>query len=278
MQDFFKEILKIQSILGVNTSFDFTTGKDFFKKNDIQIEDKENESETKTTENEIIDVEKNISSFEDNENNDRKKQKEIDLSHISTFDDLVKEIQNFNGCDLKRHARNTVIFDGNKNAKIMLIGEAPGEKEDEQGIPFCGQSGQLLRKALSCINLDTTNLLITNTVYWRPPQNRKPTEEEIETCKPFLLKMISIIRPTIIILCGATAIESILKVNKKMSEITGKSQTININFNDAGSPCTFKVFPIYHPSFLLRQPGMKKTFWKHLLILQDELNNNLSHN
>ena len=112
--------------------------------------------------------------------------------------------------------------------------------------------------------------MITNTIYWRPPENRKPTEQELKQCWPFLSQMIKIIKPKIIILCGATAIENILGVKTKMIEIVGKFQNANIVFND-NTTAEIVVFPVYHPSFLLRQPSMKKKFWEHLLILQEKI-------
>ena len=303
LETFLKEALVFQNILGVNESFDFIDNRDnlasnkynnkktssnnnenaYSRKTDNVDKTKqtvkqiinENNSKTKEFCSRTLSADKGELTAEKTDNktitkNNKKDNINTNLSKIITFDDLEKEIQNFNGCDLKRYAKNTVIFDGNKDAKIMLIGEAPGETEDSEGKPFCGQSGKLLRKALNCINLNTSNLLITNTIYWRPPENRKPTEEELSMCKPFLLKMIQIVKPKIIILCGATAIENILNIKPKMSEIAGTAKTIDINFEQ--TKLKVKTFSIYHPSFLLRQPSMKKTFWKHLLNLQDEIN------
>ena len=190
------------------------------------------------------------------------------LNDVRTFDELIEKIHNFNGCNLKRQATNTVVFDGNKNAKIMLIGEAPGESEDLEGKPFCGQSGKLLRKALNFIQLNNENLLITNTVFWRPPINRKPYEDEITMCAPFVEKMIDLVKPKVIILCGLTAVEAILKSKKRMSEVTGK--VIDLKFKESN---IIKIFPIYHPSYLLRSPGVKKIFWKHLLFLKNVISN-----
>lgn len=305
LENFLKETLIFQNILGINESFDFisnrnnlpsskynnkkTTGssdknKDTYNsKTDnvyktqqtVKQTINENNCQTKEFCSKILSADEKELTKEETDNktiikNNKKDSINTNLSKIITFDDLEKEIQNFNGCDLKRYAKNTVIFDGNKNAEIMLIGEAPGETEDLEGKPFCGQSGKLLRKALDCINLNTSNLLITNTIYWRPPENRKPTEEELNMCKPFLLKMIQIVKPKIVILCGATAIENILNIKPKMSETAGTTKTIDIDFEQ--TKLTIKAFSIYHPSFLLRQPSMKKTFWKHLLKLQDEIN------
>lgn len=281
MNNFLKQTLIFQNIFGINESFDFITGRDFFAPIQENIASVLNNTistpQNTHTAEEQLSLHKPISpdgefTVEPSTTADTGIL-DVDLSQVYTFDELVAKIKLFNGCNLKRHATNDVIFDGNKNAKIMLIGEAPGENEDLEGKPFCGQSGKLLRKALSCINLTTENMLITNTVYWRPPDNRKPYQDEISTCLPFLKKMINLVKPQIVILCGATAIETILGTKQKMSEITGKIQSIQINLNNqpetAIETTELKCFPIYHPSYLLRVPSMKKTFWKHLLILKD---------
>ena len=276
MLKYLQSCLEFQKYLGIDTSFDFTTGNDFFNKKIIlpnnstkPMANNEQEHATKIQTDEIINDDSNEVKFKTEKLLEIKQK----LITIKAFEELEELIITSDICELKRHAKNDVIFDGNKHAKIMLIGEAPGENEDLEGKPFCGQSGQLLRKALQYINLNTENLLITNTVYWRPPLNRKPTEEEIQKCYPFLLKMIEIIQPTILILCGATAIETITKEKKKMSEVAGKQQIIQLENLNNSSLQNLPVFSIYHPSFLLRQPNMKKIFWLHLLNLEKELKN-----
>lgn len=189
----------------------------------------------------------------------------VNLDGINTFAELVDAIKQFDGCSLKMNATNTVIYDGNPEAKIMLIGEAPGEQEDLKGIPFCGQSGQLLRKSLSFIGLNTTNLLITNTVFWRPPLNRKPYEDEIEMCLPFVKKMIEIVAPKLVILCGATAINTYLMTTKKTGELVGEHFTLPAAISDK----KIDAFAIYHPSYLLRNPSAKKVAWEHLLGMRE---------
>ena len=191
----------------------------------------------------------------------------VNLDGINTFAELVDAIKQFDGCSLKMNATNTVIYDGNPEAKIMLIGEAPGEQEDLKGIPFCGQSGQLLRKSLSFIGLNTTNLLITNTVFWRPPLNRKPYEDEIEMCLPFIKKMVEIVAPKLVILCGATAINTYLMTTKKTGELVGKRFTLPAAISDK----KIDAFAIYHPSYLLRNPSAKKVAWEHLLGMKEIL-------
>ena len=280
MLKYLQSCLEFQKYLGIDTSFDFAAGNDFFKKKETspntQIKstaDDEQEMITTAKEqnNNITAADRTDINTDIHFKTEKLLEIKQKLKSLKTFDELAEMIKTSDICELKRHATNDVIYDGNKNAKIMLIGEAPGENEDLEGRPFCGQSGQLLRKALQHINLNTENLLITNTVYWRPPLNRKPTDEEIQTCYPFLLKMIDIVRPKMLILCGATAIETITKEKKKMSEVAGKQRTIPLESTDSASTQDFSAFSIYHPSFLLRQPNMKKTFWLHLLTLEKEL-------
>jgi len=293
MKNFLKETLIFNNLLGANSTFDFITGRDFLKSYNDTINNKNDIKQTKNNEKiqekNNINNDKNITTIDykkDDKNKTKIENQETDLSqervkkitsktmlelqNINNLDKLFDKIKSFDDCYLKQCCQNIVIYDGNIKSKIMLIGEAPGKSEDETGKPFCGQSGKLLRKALKCINLTTENLFITNTIYWRPPDNRKPYAEEIEVCLPFLTKMIEIINPEMIIVCGATAIETILKTKKNMSEITGKLQEVDVKINEQKT-LKIKTFPIYHPSYLLRVPSMKKTFWKHLLILKKEL-------
>lgn len=277
MSSILEETLKFQEYFGVDLTFDFITGRDFVvKKNNNKTLTTDNnvakQQSNNVLDNKINNEDNNIKKDEESDYFDKAKKTKQDIENIKTFNGIVEKIKNFTGCNLKRHSNNDVIFDGNDNAKIMLIGEAPGENEDSRGIPFCGQSGQLLRKAINFINLSTNknNLFITNCVYWRPPMNRKPEPYEIMSCLPFCYKMIEIIKPKIIILCGSTAISTFLQKNKKVSEVVGtfndlpKHDFLNIT-NE------IKTFSIYHPSYLLRNPSIKKIFWKHLLLLKEYL-------
>ena len=138
----------------------------------------------------------------------------------SSLDQLKEMISSFDGCDLKNLAQNTVFSSGARDAQVMLIGEAPGASEDAQGVPFCGESGKLLDKMLESINLSReTNAYITNTVFWRPPANRSPTQEEIDICRPFVEKHIALIAPKLIILVGATAATSLIGKHSGISNI-----------------------------------------------------------
>ena len=194
------------------------------------------------------------------------KELEERLSTIENLGELKKILLNFNKCQLVKFAKNTVFGDGVENAKIMLIGEAPGDEEDESGIPFCGRSGKLLEKILKLINISREkNLFITNTIFWRPPNNRKPEKNEIDLCKPFVEKIIEIIKPDYIILSGSTATSSFInmKHGESFSLFTGKLYDYSIyNHNDKTEIIKkVKLLPIYHPAYLLRSPMMKKNIW-----------------
>ena len=276
MLSYLEESLKFQLSLGVDASFDFITGRELNIQN-LCI----NESDIKTIEENMAkDIKhcKSVQTLEKDKtiNYDSLPQEEnnYNIDEINTIDALVEKIQNFNGCQLKRYSKNDVIYDGKVNSKIILIGEAPGETEDINGIPFCGQSGKLLRKALKFIDLSTdNNLLITNCVYWRPPMNRKPDQDEINSCLPFVYKMIEIVDPELIILCGATAISTLLQTNKRVSDMVGNVEKLPKN-NLLKNYKEIKTYSIYHPSYLLRNPSMKKVFWQHLIKLKTILQDN----
>ena len=186
------------------------------------------------------------------------KQKKIELEK------LRKKLNEIKNCDLKNNASNLVFSDGNPSAKIMIIGEGPGANEDKEGLPFVGRAGQLLDKMLNAINLSRESVYITNVVNFRPPENRKPTEEEIKRYLPFLKKHIKLISPKIVLLLGSTAMNAILKNNEVISKIRGKwfEQEID-NFK-------FKVIVSFHPAYLLRQPEQKKFSWIDLKMIKQK--------
>ena len=183
----------------------------------------------------------------------------------ATLDELKAAVCGFKGCALKDTAVNTVFSDGNSAAKIMLIGEAPGATEDQQGIPFCGESGQLLDKILATINLSRkTNLYITNAMFWRPPGNRKPTNEELETCLPFVEKHIALINPSLVIVAGSVALYALFKITSPISHCRQKILMYKNCYTDKEIP----AIVIFHPSYLLRQPMQKKLAWQDMLFIQ----------
>lgn len=180
-----------------------------------------------------------------------------------TLEELREAICNFDGCSLKKTATNTVFSDGNPDAEIMVIGEAPGANEDKEGIPFCGMSGKLLDKALENIGLTREkNLYITNNLFWRPPGNRKPTPEELAMCSPFVEKHIALFDPKLLILAGSTSATSILQKNVGISKLRGDLYEYTNPYMKHSVP----VIVTYHPSYLLRQPSQKKLVWQDLLM------------
>ena len=180
-------------------------------------------------------------------------------------EELRLALENFDGLSIKKTATNLVFADGNPKADVMAIGEAPGANEDEEAIPFCGVSGRLLDKVLASIDLSREkNLYITNSIFWRPPGNRKPTSEESEVCLPFVEKHIALIKPKIILLVGSTSAAALLKSTETISRLRSKFYEYNNDYLEKPIP----VAVIFHPSYLLRQPLQKKTVWFDLLRMQ----------
>ena len=172
--------------------------------------------------------------------------------------DLKSKIKSIEDCELKKFAKNIVFSDGNPNSQIMLVGEGPGEKEDEEGKPFIGDAGILLNKMLDAIKIKRENIYITNVVNYRPPNNRKPEISEINRYSVFLREHISIINPKILILMGSTAMEAIFGQKLKISKERGKWKETIINQK------TFLTILTFHPAYLLRQPDQKKFSWEDL--------------
>lgn len=193
----------------------------------------------------------------------------LKIEDISNVDELELFIKQSNICDLKNHAKHTVIGDGNTQADIMLIGEAPGAEEDKIGKPFVGAAGQLLNKMLSAINLDRNKVYITNVIPWRPPNNRTPSNEEILQCLPFLQKHIELIKPKLIVLLGAIAAKSVLSTPLGISKLRGRWHEYKSLYLIESILC----LATYHPAFLLRSPGFKKTAWEDLQQLQKKIEN-----
>ena len=186
----------------------------------------------------------------------------------STLEALRAALMSFDGCELKKTATNTVFGDGVPTSKIMLIGEAPGATEDEQGIPFCGESGKLLDNMIAAIGLSRgENVYITNTIFWRPPANRRPTDEEIAICRPFVEKHIALIKPDLLILVGSTAVTSLLGDHLQISKIRQEYYQYKNDYLDKSITTT----ALFHPAYLMRQPFQKKTSWYDLLKIQEFL-------
>ncbi|WP_425360323.1 uracil-DNA glycosylase family protein [Candidatus Tisiphia endosymbiont of Ceraclea dissimilis] len=191
----------------------------------------------------------------------------------SSLEELKQLLMDFNGCGLKKLANKTVFADGNPQSSIMFIGEAPGSSEDAEGIPFCGESGKLLDNVLASINISRKhNAYITNTVFWRPPANRQPTQEEIDICRPFVEKHIALINPKLIILVGNVAATSLLGKNAGISKIRQEYYLYTNQYLIK----PIKTTAIFHPAYLLRQPMQKKTIWYDLIKIQEYINANIT--
>ncbi len=189
---------------------------------------------------------------------------EISADKVNNLEKLKKSIQNINNCSLKDNAKNMVFSDGNPKSKIMLIGEAPGANEDEEGLPFVGRAGVLLDKMLSAINLNRGKVYISNIINYRPPENRKPTDEEIQRYLPFITKHIEIINPKILVLLGSTAMNALIGSEVVISKMRGK--WIEKKFGN----CKTSVIITFHPAFLMRQPAQKKMAWIDLKLIRDK--------
>lgn len=193
-------------------------------------------------------------------------------NNVSSLEELKNTIKGFDGCGLKKTATNTVFADGNPESKIMLVGEAPGENEDLQGIPFCGASGKLLDATIASIGLNRTNVYITNTIFWRPPGNRRPTPEEIAICRPFVEKHIALVAPKLIVLVGGTATEALLGITSGVTKLRGKQYEYMNQYLSEAIP----AMVTFHPSYLLRQPTQKRQAWQDMLAIKYFLCENIS--
>ncbi len=182
--------------------------------------------------------------------------KDRELSKLKNS--ILKLRKNFPG-------KNLVFSDGNKDAKVMIIGEAPGRTEDKLQKPFVGRAGKLLDSILESINLNRSKVYITNVVNYRPDKNKKPTYKEISKFKKLLLKHIEIISPKCILLLGATAATAVLNHTGPLSVVRGKWKNIKIVNS------YYDILTTFHPAFLLRQPAQKKSTLKDLLRLKKKL-------
>ena len=189
---------------------------------------------------------------------------EITGNKVEKLQKLKKSISSIKNCELKKSATNIVFSDGNPKSKIMLIGEGPGLNEDQEGLPFVGRAGALLDKMLASIELDRKKVYITNVVNYRPPENRRPTEEEVSRYLPFLIKHIEIINPKILVLLGGTALNALIGSEEVISKMRGKWIEKKIGVSKISIIVTF------HPAFLMRQPAQKKMAWIDLKMIRDK--------
>ena len=187
-----------------------------------------------------------------------------DLTQVKSLDDLYSTIRQFDAGVLGDGARQAVICRGNPDAKLMIIGEAPGRDEDREGKPFIGRAGQLLDRMLAAIALSEGDVYITNVVNWRPPKNRNPSPDEIEMCRPLLEKHIELVQPKALLLVGGISMTTLTGLSGIMKN-HGQWQNVSVLGQD------YPALPLYHPAFLLRRPELKKEAWRDLLLLREKL-------
>ncbi len=185
-----------------------------------------------------------------------------------SLEELEAILAGFEGCNLKRTAKNLCFSDGNPEGPVMLVGEAPGREEDIQGKPFVGRSGQLLDRMLSAIGLDREQVYVANVVPWRPPGNRTPSPQETEICKPFIERQIALADPDFLIFLGGASAKQLIGVKEGILRLRGKWKTY-----DAGSK-PIRCMATLHPAYLLRQPQQKRLAWQDLLSLKQALLDN----
>lgn len=182
-----------------------------------------------------------------------------------TLEALRALMAGFEGCELRRTARQLVFSDGAPGARVMLVGEAPGRDEDEQGLPFIGRSGKLLDRMLGAIGLDRSSVYIANVIPWRPPGNRTPTPQEIAICLPFIERHIALAAPDVLVCLGGPSAQTLLSQRDGILRLRGRW----FDYEAAGR--TIPALATLHPAYLLRQPAQKKLAWRDLRSLQAKL-------
>lgn len=185
--------------------------------------------------------------------------------NVSTLDELRACLEGFDGCNLRLTAKNLVFADGNPQARVMFVGEAPGRDEDLQGKPFVGRSGQLLDKMLKAIGLDRSGAYIANVVPWRPPGNRTPTPQETEICKPFILRQIELVNPDILVFLGSASAKTLLGTQEGIRKLRGRWMEFSTGSAEISCVAT------YHPAYLLRSPLEKRQTWQDFLSIKQKL-------
>ena len=181
------------------------------------------------------------------------------------YNQLRQEANRCKKCELHTTRTNVVFGAGNENADLMFVGEAPGRDEDENGEPFVGRAGQLLTKVIEAMELTRDKVYIANVIKCRPPNNRNPKRTEIESCEPYLIRQIELIKPKVICALGTFATQMLLRTEAKISSLRG-------NFLEYRGT---KVMPTYHPAYLLRNPEGKREVWEDMKKIMTELNSNI---
>jgi uracil-DNA glycosylase len=182
-----------------------------------------------------------------------------------TLDELRRILNGFEGCELKRHAKQLVFADGNPQARLMFVGEAPGRDEDQEGLPFVGRSGKLLDLMLKAIGLDRTGVYIANVIPWRPPGNRTPTPQETQICLPFIQRQIELVDPEVLVCLGSPSSQAVLGLTDGIMKSRGRWMTYNTGQREVRAIATL------HPAYLLRQPLQKRLAWRDFLTIKKAL-------
>jgi len=185
----------------------------------------------------------------------------------SSLNELQMALAAFEGCALKKTAKNLVFSDGNPEGPLMIIGEAPGGEEDRQGVPFVGPAGKLLDLMLNSIGLGRDQAYVTNILPWRPPGNRSPTDAEIAACFPFVIRHIELVAPKILVLVGGTAAKTLLNKSQGITGLRGHWYS----FESPNISPPIDTRAILHPAYLLRSPGQKRETWLDLLEIKHRL-------
>ncbi|MBQ9334985.1 MAG: uracil-DNA glycosylase [Alphaproteobacteria bacterium] len=180
--------------------------------------------------------------------------------NFTSLDELRQAVFNLD-FPLKKMARHTVFSDGNPSSDVMIIGEAPGQDEDEQGKPFVGQSGKLLNNMLASVGLSRDEVYISNILFWRPPGNRTPSAEEIAFCMPYVEQHVKLVKPKVLLLLGGVAVKSILNTSESISRLRGSKNTY-MGINTIAS---------FHPAYLLRSPNQKAVAFRDFILLKKTL-------
>jgi DNA polymerase len=184
----------------------------------------------------------------------------------ATLEELHALLKDFDGCNLKLTAKNLVFADGNPEADIMLVGEAPGREEDREGLPFVGRSGQLLDRILAAIGRDRRSAYISNVIPWRPPGNRDPSPLETEICRPFIERHIELANPKVLVTLGNPSTKLLLKTQTGIMRMRG---TWSVHVTPSGTE--IPTMPTLHPAYLLRNPAHKKLAWRDFLAVAAKL-------
>jgi uracil-DNA glycosylase family 4 len=183
----------------------------------------------------------------------------------ATLEALRAIVAGFEGCALRLTAKQLVFADGNPQARLMCVGEAPGREEDLEGLPFVGRSGQLLDRMLNTIGLDRNSVYIANIIPWRPPGNRDPTPQESTICLPFIRRQIELVDPDVLVCLGKPATAALLGITDGIRRVRGRWMTYHTGTRE------IRAMPTYHPAYLLRSPLEKRHAWRDFLAIKKAL-------